>query len=136
MIYLDSSAAVKLVRHEQHTHALETFLAGSTPDALASSKLIEVELPRALRRSAPEALPQIDTLLRRLHRFEINERVRGLAAGFQDPQLRSLDAIHLATALILNRETGDLGHFVAYDNRLLDVAAARDLPIASPGMRR
>lgn len=136
MIYLDSSAAVKLLHREEHSTELQAFLDENAGDTTASSALIEVELPRALRRSAPQALPRIDRFLQRLYRLDLDRQIRRLAAGLDDPMLRSLDAIHLATALILNRDSGgDLRYFVAYDSRLLDAAAAHDLPISRPGVR-
>jgi len=136
VIYLDSSAAVKLLHRELHSTELQAFLDAKPRSPLVSSALIEVELPRALRRWTPDAQPRIDRFLQQLYRPDIDRGVRSLAAGFENPYLRSLDAIHVATALMLNRETdGELDHFVAYDHRLLAVAAALDLPTASPGFQ-
>ena len=94
MIYLDSSAVVKLVRREPGTGELQAFLAEHSPDALVSSALVDVEVPRALRQSAPNALPYVGTTLQLLHRLAIDEPVRAQAADFADPGLRSLNAIH------------------------------------------
>ncbi|MGH3436125.1 MAG: PIN domain-containing protein [Sciscionella sp.] len=67
--------------------------------ALVSSALVEVEVPRAMRRSAPQALVGVPATLARLYRLEIDSTIRATAAAFDNATLRSLDAIHLATAL-------------------------------------
>jgi hypothetical protein len=133
VIYLDSSAAVKLMHREPHSAELQSFLDDNPRNATTSPTLIEVELPRALPRSAPYALPRVERFQQRLYRLDIDRQVRRVATDFDDPTLRSLDAIHLATALLLKQASShELDHFVAYDNRLLAVAAAHGLPIASP----
>ena len=129
MIYLDSAAVVKLVRHEPSTAALVGWLNARTGVPLVSSVLVEVEVPRALRRSAPAALPAVPATLGRLYRLEIDATVRAAAASFLDPNLRSLDAIHLATALQLGSQ---LNFFLSYDSRLLAFAQVAGLPVARP----
>ncbi|MET8463931.1 hypothetical protein [Micromonospora zamorensis] len=58
----------------------------------------------------------------------------GQAFNAPEPTLRSLDAIHLATAQALTNDSGaELVAFVAYDRRLLDAAKAAGPPTASPG---
>ncbi|MFY1672531.1 hypothetical protein ACN27G_21605 [Plantactinospora sp. WMMB334] len=60
--------------------------------------------------------------------------IRATAAAFAEPTLRSLDAIHLATAQVLTNESGAaLTAFVTYDRRLLECAKEAGLPVASPG---
>jgi predicted nucleic acid-binding protein len=129
VIYLDSAAVVKLVRHEPSTSALVRWLNARAGVPLVSSALVEVEVPRALRRTAPGALPAVPATLARLYRLEIDATVRGVAASFPDPQLRSLDAIHLATAM---QVAAQLESFVTYDNRLLAFAQGAGLPVANP----
>lgn len=134
MIYLDSAAVVKLVRREVHSDDLVAWLNLHKDVPLVSSALVEVEVPRALRRAAPQALIGVPTAVGRLFRLEIDSTVRATAATFAEPTLRSLDAIHLATAQILTNESGTtLIAFVTYDRRLLDYAKAAGLPTASPG---
>lgn len=134
MIYLDTAAVVKLVRQEDHSADLVAWLNGHTDVPLVSSALVEVEVPRALRRSAPQALIGVPAAVGRLFRMEIDSTVRATAAAFPEPTLRSLDAIHLATAQVLVNESGTtLIAFVTYDRRLLDSAKAAGLPTASPG---
>ncbi|MEU4712284.1 PIN domain-containing protein [Micromonospora purpureochromogenes] len=96
---------------------------------------MEVEVSRALRRAAPQALVGVPTVLARLYRVEIDATVRAAAGAYPEPMLRTLDAIHLATAEILARQAGTaFAAFVTYDRRLLDAVKSSGLPIASPGM--
>lgn len=130
MIYLDASAIVKLIRTELETSHLQEWLNERSDVALVSSAMVEVEVPRALRRVAPTSLPEIPATLGRLNRVEPDARIRAAAAAFADPDLRSLDAIHLATAVQLAE---GLDSFVCYDQRLLRAAGLHGLPITSPG---
>jgi predicted nucleic acid-binding protein len=129
VIYIDSAALVKLVRIEPERAALLQWLEDRREVPLFSSALVEVELARALRRTDPAALPAVPATMARVYRLEIDDTVRATAAAFGDPMLRSLDAIHLATALLAR--TG-LEAFVTYDQRLLTAAAQLGLPTASP----
>ena len=129
MIYLDSAALVKLVRTEPETPALVAWLSVRTGRQLVSSALVDVEVPRAVRRWAPAAIGAVPGTLSQLYRIEINATIRATAAGFPDPMLRSLDAIHLATAQQL---ASQLEAFVTYDTRLLAAARQAGLPVDSP----
>ncbi|KJE19527.1 putative nucleic acid-binding protein, contains PIN domain [Frankia torreyi] len=134
MIYLDSAAVVKLVVAEPESPALVDWL--NVRDALPrfTSTLAEVEVTRAIRRAAPEALGRVPRVLDRMYRLEIDAHVRAVAAAFDDPLLRSPDAIHLATALRLSDENDTrMEAFVTYDKRLLEAARRADLPTAAPG---
>lgn len=130
MIYLDSAAIVKLAHPEAESAPLEQWLAARPSTARVTSTLAEIELPRALRRSAPAALARVPAILATLYRLEITASVRSAAAAFGNSSLRTLDAIHLATALALQAE---LEAFVTYDTRLLAAAGAAGLPTAAPG---
>lgn len=135
MIYLDSAAVIKLLRREAATQDLVAWLNDRSDSSLVASALVEVEVPRALRRAAPQALVGVPSVLSRLYRVEIDPTVRAAAGAYSEPLLRSLDAIHLATAEILARQAGsDFAAFVTYDRRLLDAAKSAGLPVASPGM--
>ena len=80
-------------------------------------------------------LSSVPAVLARLNRFEIDALVRATAASYDDPTLRSLDAIHLATAQIASTGT-PLTAFVVYDKRLTAAAKEVGLPIVAPGRRR
>ena len=131
MLYLDTAALVKLVRPEPESAALADWLDARAGLPWVSSALIEVELPRAIRRVEPDLMTEVPPVIARVARYEIDDAVRSTAASYPDPNLRSLDAIHLATA------KGVFGHrltaFISYDQRLLAAAEAAGLLIASPG---
>ncbi len=131
--YLDASALVKLVAREDESDALARAVAAI---GIVSSGLAEAELPRALRRryADPDELAQVldrcGRLLARVALVTVDRDVLSRAAALADPLLRTLDAIHVATALELGDEVPT---FVSYDARQLDAAAAAGLTVASPG---
>jgi uncharacterized protein len=131
MLYLDTSALVKLVRREPESDTLADWLDAQTPAPWVSSILIEVELPRALRRIEPALLADVPAIVARVARYEVDEVVRAAAAAYPDPTLRFLDAIHLATGDAVFGS--QLTAFVCYDERLLAAATAVGLPTAAPG---
>lgn len=133
MIYLDSAALVKLVREEAETAALVSWLNERAGQRLVASALVEVEVPRALRRSEPGVLDAVAATLARLDRIEMDAAVRATAAAYVDPHLRSLDAVHLATAEQLVASGKDVSAFVTYDKRLAEAARAVSLTVVAPG---
>jgi predicted nucleic acid-binding protein len=134
VIYLDSCALVKLLRSEAESADLVAWLAERHQSPQVSSVLAEVEMERALRRYQPDALHRLPVVLSKLHRIEIDPTIRAIAAAFPEPMLRSLDAIHLATAQALSGAVGvRLIAFVTYDIRLADIAMAYGMPVAQPG---
>jgi len=128
VIYLDSSAVVKLVRREAETDALRAWLA-SNAQPLVSSALVRAETARALARTEPAALSVLPSVLALLHQRSVTDDLLDAAGRYADPVLRSLDAIHLATAEELSTA---LTSFVTYDKRLADAARARGLQVAMP----
>jgi uncharacterized protein len=131
MIYLDTAALIKLIRPERESDALVAWLGQRRPEPLVASALVEVEVPRALRRSEPALLSAAPAILQRIALYEIDDLVRATAAAYQDSALRSLDAIHLATASAVFGD--ELTAFVTYDKRQLASAASIGLPVAHPG---
>jgi predicted nucleic acid-binding protein len=129
MIYLDSAAVVKLVHAEAESQALRDWLDERTEAGWTSSALVEIESFRALARYAPEAIIRLHLVLDQIDMIDISPRVRMLAQTVRPVTVRSLDAIHLGTALEIRRS---LTSFVTYDKRLLDAAAAAGLPANSP----
>lgn len=130
MIYLDSSALVKLAHQEAESGPLVSWLVAARLPVV-SSVLAEVEVERAIRRATPAALPTVPAVLSTVFLFEIDTAIRRAAARMPDPLLRSLDAIHLATALEFG---ADLQAFVAYDRRLLAAATAAGLAVPCPAL--
>lgn len=133
MIFLDSAAIVKMIRREAESAALESWLANQDDKQLVASSLVLTEVPRALRRSDPARLAAVPTVLARLDRVPVDDTVLATAAAYSDPMLRTLDAIHLATAQSLVLEGIELTALVTYDKRLLTAAADIGLPTAAPG---
>ena len=87
MIYLHSAAVVKLVRQETYSADLVAWLNAHDDAPLVSSALVEVEVPTALRRSAPQALVGVPATVGRLFRLEIDGTIRATAAAFTEPTL-------------------------------------------------
>jgi predicted nucleic acid-binding protein len=131
MLYIDTSALVKLIRREPESDALADWLDARYPEPWVSSTLIEIELPRALRRTDPGLLPDVPGLVARIARYEIDDVVRAAGAAYPDPALRSLDAIHLATARSVFGT--QLSAFVTYDERQRAAARGLGLPVENPG---
>jgi predicted nucleic acid-binding protein len=129
MIYLDSAAVVKLVHAETESQALRGWLDERAETGWVSSVLVEIESFRALARYVPEAVTRLHPVLDQIDLIEMNPRVRILAQTIRPVTVRSLDAIHLATALSIRR---NLTSFVTYDKRLRDAAVAAGLPADSP----
>jgi uncharacterized protein len=130
MLYLDTSALVKLIRREPESDALADWLDARAPAPWVASALIEVELVRALRRIDSAQLVGAPALIGRVARYDVDAVVRAAAAAYPDPTLRSLDAIHLATAQAIFGARLDA--FVTYDQRLGDAARASGLTVAAP----
>ncbi|MGH7867386.1 MAG: type II toxin-antitoxin system VapC family toxin [Candidatus Dormibacteraceae bacterium] len=133
MIYLDASAIVKMIRPETESDRLARWLADRHPQRVVTSKLSEVEVPRAIRRYGPDRLDAITSVLEYIDRFDIDDGVRARAAAYSDLHLRSLDAIHLATAdqLVLAGKT--IHAFITYDRRLAAQANSSGLTVVAPG---
>lgn len=129
MIYLDSSALFKLVIEESETAALRDFL-GDRPDELrVASTLVRTEVVRAIARRNPSAVLSAAHAVAKLTTIPVTVDVLDTAAALQPPLLRTLDAIHLASALTFRRS---LTAFVAYDDRLRAAAGEAGLPIMWP----
>jgi len=129
LIYLDSSALVKLALTEAETPGLVGWLTDRADLPLVSSIIHRTEVPRAVWRADPSALPRSYRQVRGVEKIALTTDVLDLAATLAPPEMRSIDAIHLASALAVRR---DLTAFVAYDTRLLTAAREAGLPTASP----
>jgi len=127
LCYVDTSAFVKLLTAEAESPVLRAFLR-DRPDQV-SSVILDVEAHRVATRLGVVPSNRAPNLLEGLALVPLSNPVRALARGVGPPVLRSLDAIHLATAMSLR---ADLDVFVAYDRRLLAAAADLGLPVASP----
>lgn len=127
-LYLDSSAFVKVVVEGAESSALRAFLAAGAARRV-SSALLRTEALRAVRHLGPDAFATAREGLRRVDLVGIDDRILD-AAGILEPRvLRTLDAIHLATALALG---DDLDAIVTYDERMLASAKLMGLTTAAP----
>ena len=90
---------------------------------------MRVEATRAAARVGAPAVEAVGAALRRVVLVPVDDEVLDIAAHVADPGVRSLDAIHLATALSLG---DDLGVLLTYDARMADAARSLGLPVASP----
>jgi uncharacterized protein len=129
MIYLDSAAVVKLVHAEPESAALRGWLDEQADIQWISSVLTEIESFRALARYAPQAISRLPAVLDQIDLIDLDQRIRMLAQTVTPATVRSLDAIHLGTAL---RSRSSLTSFVTYDKRLLDAAQGAGLPSDAP----
>jgi predicted nucleic acid-binding protein len=128
-VYLDTSAFVKLIVAEPESGALHERLR-RWPDR-ASATLLRTETVRALRRSGNDHLVgKARRLFGAINLVRVDEPLLDRAGDLGPPELRSLDAVHLAAALSLGP---DLGVLVTYDGRLREAALSQGLDVESPG---
>jgi predicted nucleic acid-binding protein len=127
LTYIDSSAIVKLAVAEPESAALRRYLSRRRP--LVSSALARTEVARALMPSGPEAVARGELVLRRIQLVRVNDRVLSEAGRMTPMELRSLDAIHLASARQLGSSVRQI---VTYDERMADAAQADGWPVSSP----
>ncbi len=129
MHYIDTSALAKLVVVEAESEALHEWVT-TTAGGMVTSDLARIELLRAVRRVAPVAAAAARDVLSRVTLLDVTSAVLETAALLDPPALRSLDAVHLASALQLSTE---LDGFVTYDDRLADAARLVGLDVIAPG---
>lgn len=129
MIYFDTSALVKLVFEEVESMALAKWLSVRVEVPKISSDLATVELLRTCRRIDEDAVEDATILLGGIDLLPMDRAIVEQAATLAAEELRSLDAIHLASALSVKE---DLTAFVAYDSRLCTAAAQVGIEVASP----
>lgn len=125
--YLDSSAIVKLIVKEQESAALTRYLRGR--QALVSSALARTEVKRAVLQLGGPAMQRADVVLNRIELVRLTNAVLNAAGAMKPDELRSLDAIHLATAALFETTLGDL---VTYDARMATAAQAHGWAVAIP----
>jgi uncharacterized protein len=125
--YLDSSALVKLAVREVHSDALRKHLRRRRP--LMSSALARAEVLRALLPGGEPALAAGRQVLSRVDLVRVNDPVLSQAGTMLPVELRSLDAIHIATA---GRIGADLAEIVTYDQRMAAAARSMGYKVSSP----
>lgn len=128
-IYFDTSALAKLVLRENESDALERFLDVSSAQP-ATSEISHIELVRAVMRHDPAKLNIALDVLAEMVMLPLTAAMKEVAGRLKPASLRSLDAIHLATALEIQ---ADLHSMVSYDNRLVEASRAAGIETVSPG---
>lgn len=129
LLYLDSSALVRLVRVEPESNALRTFLEGAD---LVSCELALAEVPRAIRRSdsAVDGLLAVaGEVFDTAALLPLDRALLAAAGAFTEPSLRALDAIHIAAAI----DASPIDAFVSYDERQSAAARLAGLRTVAPG---
>jgi len=130
LYYADTSAVIKLLAEERCSAAFASFYDDHADGEWVSSALLRIEVTRAVLRARPALLPDARDLLTAFSYIAIDDDIVEAAASEPDRMLRSLDAIHLATARLLAPE---LDVLVSYDDRLIKAAAQAGLATFSPG---
>jgi predicted nucleic acid-binding protein len=126
-VYLDSSAIVKLAVDEPESPALRRYLRRRR--RLVSSALARVEVGRVLLPLGTVGVRRAQDVLSRIELIRINDRILAAAGLLMPPELRTLDAIHLATAQELG---ADLARLVTYDERMSAAARTIGWPVVAP----
>ncbi|HKS49322.1 MAG TPA: type II toxin-antitoxin system VapC family toxin [Amycolatopsis sp.] len=129
LYYIDASAAVKLLREEEHSKSFAAFYDTRATSSWVSSDLLRIELIRAVSRVLPAMLPNARELVLAFDYVGIDDDIVDAAMNEPDRTLRSLDAIHLATARVLGEE---LDGFVTYDDRLAAAVTDAGFTVISP----
>lgn len=129
-LYFDSSAVVKLVQRERESAALRRFLRRHQGDVQVTSALARVEVVRAVAAGGPAAVAHARRQLGRLHQIAVDITVIDTAALLApDTLLRSLEALHLASASLLG---ADLRAVLTYEERIGSAAASMGLMVSAP----
>ena len=131
VVYLDSSALVKVIVAEAETDALLAYL--RSHPVQVTSRIATVEVARAVARQGAVDPARASAVLEQVTLIEVDAEVADRAGALAPVSLRSLDAIHLATAIGLRRE---LDAVITYDARLAAGADLHGLRVATPGLPR
>ncbi len=124
--YLDASAIVKLIIDEPESSAFNRWYTETTRSM--TSRVGVVETVRASSRRAFDPVHRA-RILSDLEIIELDASVASVAASIGSPGLRTLDAIHIASAMAV---AADLDAFVTYDDRMAEAARALGLPVIRP----
>lgn len=128
-LYLDTSALVKLVVAEAESDALSAYLRSHPDDAAFTSALARTELLRAVAAGGVAAVTEARRLLDSLDTVALSRSLLDHAGTLPPTHLRTLDAIHLAAALLAG---SDLRAVITYDNRMSEAAAVLGMPAVGP----
>ena len=125
---VDSSALVKLIVNEQHSKSLGSWIDSCKQD-LFISELARTEVSRAIARVDSNLNKQFNIIATRFGVIRVSTQVLTIAAVLSPTTLRTLDAIHLASCVILG---DDLTGFVNYDNAQASAASTNSIEVITP----
>jgi predicted nucleic acid-binding protein len=126
MYYLDASAILKLIVEEKETVKLERFLSGNN----CTSKISRIEVMRVINRAIPEAAESAQRTLSKFDYVNVSESVIRIAESFLGlPSLRSLDTIHVASALSVSNEIDGI---ISFDKKMISNAQSLGLTVHTP----
>ena len=127
--YIESSAILKLIFIEKETAELDKVM----NNAMVTSTLTRVEVKRAVSRINPEKLVVANDVLSQLQYTELDPQTMQLAEAFTpDITLRTLDAIHVASVLQINRAVQGI---ITYDKQMIANAQNMGIRVLSPGVK-
>ena len=126
--YIDTSALVKLVEAEESSSALHRWVDDHRPE-LVSSDLLRTEFIRAVARVSHVDPIYVDDALAAIDTLPASTELFDAAGEIGDPGLRSLDALHLATAVQLGESCAGI---ITYDDRLAEAANAAGIDVVAP----
>ncbi len=129
-IYFDTSALAKLVLVESESDALRAWVRARPEIPRMTNSVGVVELQRLAARVGQSALSTAVQLLTRIDQLDLTPIALARAAQLPPPEVRTLDALHIASA----SELVDLDVIVTYDSRMITAATGYGLPVASPGI--
>lgn len=124
--YVDASALTKLLLDEPGSAAMYRWYIEA--NRITSSVIGVIETRRAVARHS-DRLPLLDEIFGSLVVIDVDRTIAAMAAAMKPVTLRTLDAIHLATANVL---AGQLDAFITYDDRLAEAARMAGLPVVRP----
>ena len=124
IVYADTYALMKLVRAEAETDDLRRWLAARSPQVVTSA-IGAVELRRAAGRVSPEHVEVADAVLGAVHVMAVTDAVLELAARLRPAELRTLDALHLASVALI----ADVAGVLCYDERLGAAVERLGIPV-------
>ncbi|KXP03650.1 type II toxin-antitoxin system VapC family toxin [Tsukamurella pseudospumae] len=124
--YLDTSVAVHVLWRDSGALSWFTAATGDEEKVVSSSRILQTELTRVLRRE-DETIARRNTILDHVSIAPMTEAILTSAESIAQ-HLRTLDAIHLATALALGSRTV----LVTHDARLAEIAEEHGLTVEDP----
>jgi len=127
LVYVDTSALAKLILEEPESKSVARFV--DEVDVLLTSRVTQIELVRSASRHLHRTDESLARIMQRLVFRELTTDIATAAGAIAPLELRSLDAIHLASALEL---LPDIDAFLTYDKRLADAARYHGLTVAAP----